>query len=141
MQLESLLLGTLIRYPERKDTIPAMPRHAFLDERHLEILRIIESALQENIREHEALMAAIPAEFREAASYLAFQAEVILERIENAAERAREILVFMAELEREWARERLRSLAEEIRAAEAKRDERRLGALLSEFRAVAEKVQ
>lgn len=140
MQLESLLLGTLIRYPERGSVMPDVPKHAFLDERHLEILRIIESALQENVQEHAALMAAIPAEFQEAANYLAFQAEVILERIENATERAREITVFMRELEREWARERMKVLSQDIRRAEEAKDQEGLGRLLEEFRALSAKL-
>lgn len=140
-QLESLLLGTLIRYPERGAAIPEVPRYAFLDERHIEILGIIESALRENVREHSALMAAIPAEFRDAANYLAFQAEVILERIENTSERAREIMVCVRELEREWARGKLRELSAEISRAEQAKDYDRLNALLNEFTVVSVKAQ
>ncbi|MDP3727256.1 MAG: DNA primase [bacterium] len=140
MQLESLLLGTLIRYLERGSVMPDVPKHAFLDERHLEILRIIESALRENVQEHAALMAAIPVEFHETANYLAFQAEVILERIESATERAREITVFMRELELEWARERVKALSLEIRKAEAAKDQGSLNRLLEEFRAISAKL-
>ena len=141
MQLEALLLGTLIRYPERGSMLTEVPRHVFLDERHLEILRIIESALQENVREHEALMAAIPAEHHEVCNHLAFQAEVILERIENASERAREIMVFMRELEREWARERLRALSADIAAAERSGNQAGLASLLEEFKSTSAQAQ
>ena len=89
----------------------------------------------------EFKLAAIPTEFQEAANYLAFQAEVILERIENASERAREITVFMRELEREWARERLRALAEEIKSAETAKDQGGLQKLLEEFRTISLKLQ
>lgn len=140
-QLESLLLGTMIRYPAAEGTLSEMPRYAFLDERHLEILTIIESALRENVREHEALMAAIPVELRDVCNELAFQAETILERIENAAERAREITLCMRELEREWARDRLRALGEDIRRAEAAKEQEKLERLLGEFREISIKLQ
>lgn len=140
-QLESLIVGTLIRYPERSSILPEVPRHVFLNERYAQMLGIIETALRENICEHEALMAAIPEEFRDAANYLAFQAEVVLERIENTTERAREILVCLRELEREWAKDKLRALAAEISLAEAEGNQERLGTLLREFQTVSAKAQ
>lgn len=140
-QLESLLVGTLLLHPEAASNLPEVPRYAFLDEKRLQIFVIIESALRENVREHEALIAAVPAELQELANYLAFQAEVLLERIESAAERSREILVCIRELEREWARERLRVLSADIGTAERAGDETRLQTLLAEFNAVSPKVR
>ncbi len=144
-QLESLLLGTLIRYPERSDILPEVPRHVFLNPRYVEMFGIIESAIRANPpaggREHEALIAAIPEEFRDAANYLAFQAEVVLERIENATERAREIIVCLRELEREWAKDKLRALATDISAAEAAGNQEHLATLIREFHTVSAKVQ
>ena len=144
-QLESLLLGTLIRYPERSAILPEVPRHVFLNQRYAEMFGIIDSAIRANPpaggREHEALMAAIPEEFRDAANYLAFQAEVVLERIENATERAREILVCLRELEREWAKDKLRALATQISAAEAEGNQEHVATLLREFQTVSAKVQ
>ncbi|OGR85514.1 MAG: hypothetical protein A2901_06560 [Elusimicrobia bacterium RIFCSPLOWO2_01_FULL_54_10] len=139
-QLESLLVGTLLIHPETGQNLPEVPRHAFLDEKRLQIFEIIESALRENVREHSALLAAVPAELQELANYLAFQAEVLHERIESAAERGREILVCIRELEREWARDRLRVLSADIGEAERTKDEARLKVLLDEFSAVSAKV-
>lgn len=140
-ELESLFLGTLLLYPGEHSKLPVVPRHVFLNEKHLQIFEIIEKAIGENAREHEALLAAIPEEFHEACNALAFQAEVILERIENATERAREIVICMKELEREWAREKLRVLVQEISQAEQRGDEETLQRLLTEFRTVSERVQ
>lgn len=140
-QLESLLLGTLILHPEERAKLEAMPRYVFRNDEHLKILALIESALTENVREHEALLAAIPEEFRETCNALAFQAEVLLERIESATERAREIVVFVRELEREWAREKLRALAGEIAAAEAGGDQGALQNLLQQFHEISAKAK
>ncbi|MBI4132669.1 MAG: toprim domain-containing protein [Candidatus Sungbacteria bacterium] len=141
MQLESLLLGTLILYPGEGAKLPDVPRHAILDERHLKIFDMIEHAIRENIREHDALVASVPAELQELCQYLAFQAEVLLERIESAKERSRELLVCMRELEREWAKEKLIALGQDISQAEAKGEGERLAVLLQEFRAISEKVR
>ncbi len=140
-QLESLLLGTLILHPEERSRLPEVMPHLFLSDKHLKILEIIERALTENVREHNALLSAIPAEFQETCNYLAFQAEVVLERIESASERAREILVLMHELELAWAREKLRGLSVEIAEAETHGDKRKLAMLLDEFRIISAKVQ
>lgn len=142
MQLESLLLGTLILHPEEAHAhLAEVPRHAIRDEQHLRILAAIEGMIAENVREHEALMAALPEEFREVSAHLAFQAEVLLERIENVQERTREFLVCTQELEREWARDRLRALAADISRAEASGEREQLATLLAEFRTVSEKAQ
>ena len=141
MQLESLLLGALILHPEEGSRLPKMPRHAILDENNLKIFDTIASALSANIIEHNALLETIPAEFQEACNYLAFQAEIILERIESIQDRAREIHICIQELEREWARGRLRELSQNISKAEQKGDTDELGNLLQEFHMVAAKLK
>ena len=140
-QLESLLLGSLILHPEEGAKLPTMPHHVFRNDEHIKILEVIESALRENVREHEALLATVPSEYRELCNYLAFQAEVILERIESATERAKEIVICLEELEREWAREKLRALAAEIASAEKTGETAKLGLLLKEFQTISEKVR
>ncbi len=139
-QLESLLLGSIILYPGDAH-LNELPRHAILDEKHLAILGILETAIRANVQEHQELIRAIPEEFQEAAKYLAFQAEIMLERIENVNERAREILVCMRELEREWAKDKLRSLSAQISRAEADGKKDHLATLLTEFRLIAEKAK
>jgi DNA primase len=139
-QLESLLLGSIILYPGDAH-LNELPRHAILDEKHLVILGILETTIRANVQEHQELIRAIPEEFQEAAKYLAFQAEVMLERIENVNERAREILVCMRELEREWAKDKLRSLSAQISRAEADGKKDHLATLLTEFRLIAEKAK
>ncbi|MEK7464818.1 MAG: CHC2 zinc finger domain-containing protein [Patescibacteria group bacterium] len=144
-QLESLLVGALLLHPEAYETIATLPRETFLNETHLQILEIVGRALTENPpaggREHTALLAVIPEEFREICNRLAFQAEVVLERIENKTERAREILVCVRELEREWAREKLRELTTEISRAESGGNRAEVEKFLVEFRTLSQKVQ
>lgn len=142
MQLESLLIGTLILYPkEGKMYLADLPRHAITDSTHREILEAVEHIIQQNISEHEALIASLAENIREASKYLAFQAEVILERIENVKERANELAVCMRELEREWAREKLRSLAGDITAAERAGNRELVTSLLEEFQTITKTVQ
>lgn len=140
-ELESLILGTLIRYPEQARTLPELPRHAFSSDRHLRILSIIEGLLRESNPDQHAITTAMPEEFGDICNHLAFQAEVVLERIENVKERSNEVAVLARELEREWAREKLRALAADIAQAEKSRDQSRLEALLNEFQLISEKVR
>lgn len=140
-ELESLLLGTILRYPEHAAFLPAMPRHAFLVEEHVKILEAVERLLGESVTAPEALLSALPENMRESCNHLAFQAEVALERMENQKDRLGELAVIVRELEREWAREKLKSLSEDITQAEKSRDQTKLATLLGEFRAVSEKIR
>lgn len=137
-QLEALLLGTLILYPEHFSKLRPLPRHFFSQDGHLKLLEFMETSLGESSKPHEELLSSLPVAIKDQASYLAFQAEVILERIESFRERTREIHVCLKELERAWARERLQALADEVRQAESAQDEVKLGALLEEFKKVSE---
>ena len=137
-QLEALLLGTLILYPEHLTKVRPLPRHFFSQDGHLKLLEFIEAGISDPVRPHEEFLASLPADFKEQASYLAFQAEVVLERIESFRDRAEELHVCLKELEREWARERLKALSEEVRQAEAAQDQVRLMGLLEEFKKVSE---
>lgn len=139
-QLEALLLGTLIRYPEQALVITDFPAHAFVFEEHSRILEKVLGMLREN-PEQNAIIAALPEDWRETAGLLAFQAEVMLERIDNVKERVVEISVFARELEREWAKDKLRALSADIAQAEKNHDEGRLETLLKEFQIVSQKSQ
>ncbi|OGG72971.1 DNA primase [Candidatus Kaiserbacteria bacterium RIFCSPLOWO2_01_FULL_53_17] len=142
LQLESLLLGAIILHPgSAREHLPAIPRHAIATDTHLRMLEAITRVLADDIREPSLLLEAMPEEFRETAKHLAFQAEVMLERMESTRDRERELLVCVAELEREWARDRMRILASDINQAEQKGEAERLGALLAEFRVVSQKIR
>ncbi len=140
-ELESLLLGTIIRYPEQLASLPELPRHAFLVAEHIKILGAVEGLPKESAAAHEALLAALPAELRETCNHLAFQAEVVLDRMENQRERLKELPVLVKELEREWAREKLRALSDDITLAERSRDHAKLESLVSEFRLISDKIK
>ena len=105
------------------------------------MLETIARVLTDDIRETSLLLEAIPEDSREAAKHLAFQAEIVLERIESTKDREHELLVCMAELEREWARERMRVLASDINQAEQKGEAERLTTLLAEFSVVSQKIR
>lgn len=142
MQLESLLLGAMILYPEEGRThLASIPREAITDSGHRDILAAVETLLARNISEHEELIAAMAEDLRDPSKYLAFQAEILLERIENIKERTKEILVCMNELEREWARDRLRDLSEGISKAEQAGDRAQMEALLKEFKNITERAR
>lgn len=142
MQLESLLLGAMILYPEEGRThLASIPREAITDSGHRDILAAVETLLARNISEHKELIAAMAEDLRDPSKYLAFQAEILLERIENIKERTKEILVCMKELEREWARDRLRDLSEGISKAEQAGDHAQMEALLKEFKNITERVR
>ncbi|OGZ07988.1 MAG: DNA primase [Candidatus Sungbacteria bacterium RIFCSPLOWO2_01_FULL_60_25] len=141
-ELESLLLGTIMLHPKAaREHLPAMPGHAITTDAHLRMLEAITAALAKGVEEQSLLLDALPEESREAAKRLAFQAEVVLERMESAKDREREIRICMDELEREWARGRMRVLAGDIHAAEANGEAERLHALLAEFRSVSQKIR
>lgn len=141
LQLESLLLGTIILHPAvAHEHLAAIPRHAITFAAHRSLLEVLTQALVGDVLEPAAFLAALPDESRETAQRLAFQAEVMLERIENTKDRERELVVCMAELEREWARERMRHLATDIHQAEQQGEVARLTSLLAEFRTVSQKI-
>ncbi|MBI2055385.1 MAG: DNA primase [Candidatus Sungbacteria bacterium] len=138
-RLEALILGTIIRYPEQALIIEEIPRHAFSRDEHIRILDLVSKAIAEQ-KDHESLMSALPYELREPCGHLAFQAEIMLERIDNAKERLAEVSLLSRELEQEWAREKLRTLTEDISRAERERDKGRLESLLQEFQTISQKV-
>lgn len=136
--LEELLLGTLVLYPEEAAGFPNLPRHAMVTEPYRELLAAVEALMPAGT--HDALLAKLPEEYRQRADHLAFQAEVLLDRIENPLERKKELALVIAALEQEWARERMRDLTRDISTAEARGDQAGLTALLQEFGSVSSKI-
>ncbi len=139
-QLEALLIGTLIRYPAHTPALTGFSSYVFIEDSNRKIFETLAKLADPN-PSYEAFLAILPDELREPCNHLAFQAEVILERIDNAKERANEVTVFARELEREWTRERLRVISTDIAEAEKRHDEERLARLLSEFQSVSAKTQ
>lgn len=142
-QLESLLVGTFLLNPaDAASILLSFPKGAILDETHLRILEILERTLVGNAPEPMAVLAAaIPEDLRDRTQYLAFQAEILLERIENPRDRMQEMATLARELELEWARGRLRTLSADISNAERSGEKERLESLLGEFRTLAERMR